>query len=208
MLLIMFCIKKSILFVVMSIAISSCQSSGKLEEIGAPDWVFNPSSVSKNDGEIAAVGIGESSKGGLKVQIAQAKSDARGNIANQILSEVARISKDAIRKTNIAGVEDVEKIFSQTTQEVVRDLPLSGVEQTHIWQDPKTDTLYVRMTVDSKKVASHLNYSMEIYSKRLKQSGINLHNESKEKELISTLNNGIDDRFADKKIDSKIKIVE
>lgn len=208
MLLIMFYIKKSILFVFACIMISSCQSSGKLEEIGAPDWVFNPSSVSKNDTEIAAVGIGESSKGGLKVQIAQAKSDARGNIANQILSEVARISKDAIRKTNIAGVEDVEKIFSQATQEVVRDLPLSGAEQTHIWQDPKTDTLYVRMTVDSKKVASHLNDSMEIYSKRLKQSGVNLHNESKEKELISTLNNGIDDRFLDKKVDSKIKIVE
>ena len=204
----MFYIKKSIVFAFVCIMISSCQSTGKLEDIGAPDWVFNPSSVSKNDNEIAAVGIGEQSKGGLKVQIAQAKSDARGNIANQILSEVARISKDAIRKTNIAGVEDIEKIFSQATQEIVRDLPLSGVEQTHIWQDPKTDILYVRMTIDSKKVASHLNDSMEIYSKRLKQSGISSHNESKEKELISTLNNDVENRFVDKEIKSKIKIVE
>ena len=87
-------------------------------------------------------------------------------------------------------------------------MPLSGAEQTHIWQDPKTDILYVRMTIDSKKVASHLNDSMEIYSKRLKQSGIDLQGESKEKQLISTLNKDIDDRFVDKKINSKINIVE
>jgi hypothetical protein len=204
----MFNIKKNISLAFIIVMAISCKNYGKLEEIGAPDWVFNPSSVAKNVNEVSAVGIGEQSKGGLKVQIAQAESDARGNIANQILSEVARISKDAIRKSTVADVEDVEKVFSQATQEIVRDLPLSGATKTHMWQDPKTNILYIRMAMEGKKVASHLNDSMEIYDKRLKRSGLGNQDSFKSDQLISTFNKEIDSNFNAKSSVSPIKIVE
>ena len=211
-------IKSNVLLSIFALTlIFGCKNYGKLEEIGAPNWVFDSVSVAKDSNEVSAVGIGEPSKGGLKIQLAQADADSRANIASQLLSEVSRISKDAMRKTNIANVEDVEKIFSQATQEVVRELPLSGTTRTHIWQDPKTDVLYVRMVIDGKKIASHLNDSMEIYDKRLKQSGLDLSQNNNN--LLSTFTKDIDDKFgsdssAKTKIDkpsvgnSNIKITE
>lgn len=190
--------KKSIALVfAVTMFVTGCKSSGKLDDIGAPSWVFNPSSLAKSPTEVSAVGIGESSQGGLKVQLAQAEADARGGIANQILSEVARITKDAVRETKVAGADDVEKVFSQATQEVVRDLPLSGTARTNIWQDPKTDVLYVRMVLDGQRVVSHLDDSMAIYDKRLKQSGLDA-TVDKNSSLISSFSKGIDDRFKDK----------
>ena len=185
-----------LVFVFTTLIIAGCSSRGKLDEIGAPTWVFDPSSLAKTPDEISAVGIGEATQGGLKVQLAQAEADARGGIANQILSELTRISKDAVRKTKVASSEDVEKIFSQATQEVVRDLPLSGAIRTNIWQDPKTDILYVRMILDGKRIAGHLNTSMQIYEKRLQQSGLT-GGSTQDKDLISTFNQGVNNRFKD-----------
>lgn len=176
-------------------SLSSCSNKGKLDKIGAPGWVFDPYSVSSGKGEVAAVGISDSSKGGIKMQIEEAQANARAEIANQILSEVSRITKDAMRKTSVDGIEDVQKIFSQATKEMVDKLPISGSRRTHIWQDPKTDSLYIRMALDGKKVSEHLSSSMELYERRIRQSGMASPSPINVEKLSSAFSSGVEEKF-------------
>ncbi len=190
--------KKSFLFILIGFfLIAGCKSKyGKLAEINAPEWVFDSNIVAKNADEISAVGMSDVTQSGLRIQWMQAEMDARTKIATQLLVEVSKISKDAIRQTKVAGVEDVQKIFSQASQEIVRDLPLSGVKKTHLWQDPKTDILYIRMVLKSKEVNDHLKDSMILYDKRLQQSGLGF-SKAESKKLVSDIDKGIDLRFKD-----------
>ena len=57
---------KKNLFVLCVLLLSSCSSMGKLEKIGAPSWVFDAYSVGDKKTEVAGVGIGEKTVGGLK----------------------------------------------------------------------------------------------------------------------------------------------
>lgn len=156
----------------------SCFGRGKLDKIGAPNWVFDSYSVGDKKIEVAGVGIGEKTAGGLKMQIAQAESDARANIANGIRTEITRVTKDVMEKveniSNTPGTknpiskETIEKNFSQVTEDVVKNLPLTGARRTHIWQDPNNDTLFVRMTVERSVVEEYLKKSEKSYVDQIK----------------------------------------
>jgi hypothetical protein len=164
---------RSFFFLFISGLFLSCcsNSKGKLDAIKGPDWIFDAYSVNTStDGskEIAAVGIGEKTAAGIKVQIAQAEVDARANIANQINSEIARVTRDFMKTKNINTKEEFEKEFIQVTEEIIRDLNLANVVRTHIWQDVKTEAVYVRMATNSKMINELVKNSIEIYNEKVK----------------------------------------
>lgn len=138
-----------------------------------PSWVLDP-----EFGEgIAAVGIANPSKGGLKFQIPIAESNARANIAAIIQSEMSRITKNALRSANVNGNDDVEDFFSQATKEVVKNLSLSGVKRVkdHIFQD-KDGTLYIHMVLKNEDYNKFLKDGEKNLAASLKKSQLSREN--------------------------------
>lgn len=117
-----------------------------------PDWVVNPGV----DGKFSAVGIADKTNGGMKVQVAQAEADGRANLATKIEAVVSRLTKDAMRKADLDGNENVEKIFEQATKEVVKNVPISGAAREKMFRDTATGELYILMTVDTNVVKNYL----------------------------------------------------
>ena len=132
-----------------------------------PAWVLDP----RVPGKVAAVGISSASKGGIKVQLAQAETDARANIAQQLRTELSRITKDSLRKANVDNTEAFESAFSQATKEVVKDVPLSGAVRQALFVDPKNGDLYVHVIIDQEIIKKYLEESMDTYSKSMQAAG-------------------------------------
>lgn len=165
------------------------QANGSLSDLNLPDWVLSPSVA----GKIAGTGIAPMSKGGLKVQIAQAETDARANIAAQISTEISRITKDAMKKANISDKEEYEASFSQATKELIKDLPLSGAVRDKIYRDPSDGgTLYVHMVVDQEKIKDYLQNSTKIFGDAMKSSGATSKTIQETEKVMSSLFNELD----------------
>jgi uncharacterized FlaG/YvyC family protein len=130
-----------------------------------PQWVINPQST---DG-ITAVGMAAYSRHGIRVMRPQAEMDARAKLAGQIETLVSRSQKQAMRSVQIADTDDMENIFSQSTKEVVKQIPLSGavvVNQTIM----DNGDYYVQMTIKKRAVVEELDKKQEIYKKNLENS--------------------------------------
>lgn len=138
-----------------------------------PSWVSDPE-VSEG---VAAVGIANPSKGGLKFQIPVAELDAKANIAAIIQSEMSRVTKNALRSANVNGNDDVEDFFSQATKEVVKNLPLSGVKRVkdHIFKD-NDGSLYIHMILKNEDYAKFLQNSEKNLTASLKKSQLSRDN--------------------------------
>lgn len=152
---------KAVLALLLSVIIfSAChnkpatvvQTEKTAQQLDLPTWVVDP----KVEGKLSAVGIAPASKGGIKVQIAQAETDARANIAAQVQVEVSRVTKDAMRKANVADTEEYEALFQQATKEVIKNLPLSGAVRNNMYKDPSDGSLYIQMVIDSSVVKVYL----------------------------------------------------
>lgn len=130
-----------------------------------PQWVINPQST---DG-ITAVGMAAYSRHGIRVMRPQAEMDARAKLAGQIETMVSRSQKQAMRSVQIADTDDMENLFSQSTKEVVKQIPLSGavvVNQTIM----DNGDYYVQMTIKKRAVVEELDKKQEIYKKNLENS--------------------------------------
>jgi len=147
-----------------------------------PKWVLEPDI----NGGLAAVGIAQPSKGGLQFQIPKAETDARANIATKISSTISRVTKQALRESNVSGVNDVEDVFSQATKEVVKDIPLSGVKRINMYQ-AKDGTLYVHMEITKEDYSSYLDNSRKVYEKLLDNSNLSRSNLNKSQEAVKEL---------------------
>ncbi len=130
-----------------------------------PQWVVNPTS---KDG-ITAVGMAGYSKYGLRVMKPQAEMDARAKLAGQIQTIVSRSQKKAMRLSQVANIDSMDNAFSQTTKEVIKEIPLSGaviVNQKMV----ESGDYYVQMVIKKQTIAQKLNDSREIYKKNLQQA--------------------------------------
>lgn len=153
---------------------------GKLA--GLPAWVLDP----KVEDGIGGVGIAQPSRGGIRFQIPKAEMDARANIASTIQTEVNRVTKNALRESNTNGINDVEDFFSQATKNVVKNLPLSGIERINIYQ-AQDGTLYVHMRLAEKDFSKYIKNSQKTLSKSLEEANIARENIGKAQEAAKEL---------------------
>lgn len=149
--------------------------NGKLDNL--PSWVLSPN----NSKGISAVGIASPSRGGLNFQIPKAELDAKAGIAAIIQSDISRVTKNSLRSAKINNNDDIEEFFAQATKEVIKDLPLSGVKRTNIFQ-AKDGNLYVEMTLTKEDYTEFLENSKKNISARAEQSNIARQNIDKVQE--------------------------
>ena len=174
--------------------VSDLAKNSKTQNISElPEWVVDPE---VKDG-VAAVGIASPSVGGIKFQIPQAEIDAKANIASAINSEISRITKDALRESKVAEVNDVEQVFSQATKEVVKNMPMSGTKRINMYQ-AKDGTLYIRMVLKNDDYSKYLQNSQKIYESRLKQANLSRDNLNKSQEAVKGLFDELDKERAAK----------
>lgn len=188
--------KLSIFLVSCALLLSSCAKDfsnpalskvdrGELKNL--PEWVFAPDV----DNGVAGVGIAPGSRGGFRVQIKKAEMDARANIATRIQSEISRITKDAIRESDLNGVNDVEQVFTEATKEVVKNMLISGAVRTDIYKG--TDkTLYIRMVLKDKDYSRYLRNSENVYKARLRAANLGKENLDKSQAAVKVLFDELD----------------
>lgn len=152
----------------LSFACAKKEGSPKTEDLSnLPSWFADPS---VSDG-VAAVGIASPSRGGIKFQLPKAELDAKANIAKIIQSEITRITKSSLRSAKVNDNDDVEEFFAEATKEVIKDLPLSGVKRTDIFQ-AKDGTLYVRMVLKNEDYSQFLENSQKTFEARAAKSNM------------------------------------
>jgi uncharacterized radical SAM superfamily Fe-S cluster-containing enzyme len=155
-----------------------------------PSWVLNPES---RDG-ITAVGMAGYSRHGLKVMKPQAEMDARAKLAAQIQTYVSRSQKKVIRSTNVADIDDFENIFSQTTKEIVKEIPLSGaviVKQKMM----ENGDFYVQMVIKKHEVLKELDANREVYKKKLQKADLTQKNLDKAMNILDTMMDDLDEEL-------------
>jgi len=130
---------------------------------GLPNWVIDPS---VKDG-VGGVGIAGKSRGGIKFQIPKAELDAKANIAATIRAEISRVTKNSLRSAGVNNDDDVEDFFAQTTKEVVKNIPLSGVKRLGIFK-ANDGTLYIHMALEDKDYAKFLENSEKTFAAKSK----------------------------------------
>ena len=145
------------------------KNAGKLSDL--PTWVLDPN---VEDG-VGGVGIAPPSRGGIKFQIPKAEMDAKANIAATIQTEINRVTKEALRESNVNGINDVEDFFSQATKEVVRNIPLSGTKRINIFQ-ADDGTLYVHMVLREGDYSKYLKNSQRNLEKQMQEANIGREN--------------------------------
>ena len=167
---------KKLIGLIILIGLVSCQSTKPIErktsnkvDIGEgvkfPQWVINPSF----DGKIAEIGIAPKSRGGIRVQRSIALADAKGKLAQRLQSNISTISKVAIQqaKTNNLA-DDVVSTFEEGTKSLVRDLPLSGVQQVNITMI--NGELYIRVALDKQDYSKYIKNSRLAMEKKIKEA--------------------------------------
>ncbi len=180
-------LKVTAILSIFALCLSSCsgtkddkKDAGKLSDL--PSWVLDPV---VEDG-VGGVGIAPPSRGGIKFQIPKAEMDAKANIAATIQTEINRVTKEALRESNVNGINDVEDFFSQATKEVVKNLPLSGVKRINIFQ-ADDGTLYVHMVLRDEDYSKYLKNSQKTLEKSMKEANIgreNINNSEKASQKI------------------------
>lgn len=136
-----------------------------------PEWVLNPQSTEG----ITAVGMVGYSRHGLKVMKPQAEMDARAKLAGQIQTLVSRSQKQAMRSVQIGDVDDLETVFSQSTKEVVKEIPLSGAVVVNQLM-AETGDYYVQMVIKKREIMQELDQKHEIYKKNLQNAKLTREN--------------------------------
>ncbi len=169
----------------------SPKDTGRLTQLNLPEWVIDPSI----EGKIAAVGIAPKTVGGIKMQIAQAESDAVANMAAQIQTSVSRITKESMRRAGVAtevkSSEAVDQYFAQATKSVVKDVPISGAKRKNIYQSPSDGTLYIQMVIEPTAVKEYLISMADTLASGMKDFGVTqktiAQTENSMKDLFSEL---------------------
>lgn len=132
-----------------------------------PAWVLNPTS----ENGITAVGIAGYSKHGMQVMLPQAEMDGRAKLAGKIQTEVSRLERQALRTNQIEDQDNFEQVFTQTTEAVVKKIPLSGAKRVNNYQAPD-GTLYVQMVIDRSEIADSLADMKALYQSQMEQANM------------------------------------
>ena len=132
-----------------------------------PKWVINP----KVEGSISSVGMTNYSKHGLHAMLTLAEMDGRAKLAGQIQTVVSQLQEKSMRQMKIEGIDEMEDIFTQVTKEVIKDIPLSGVQRVNIHQ-AKDGSLYVLMTINNKNISKILDSSKGIYKQHMQNAKV------------------------------------
>ncbi len=177
----------------------SFKDAGKLTQLNLPEWVIDPSI----EGKIAAVGIAPKTVGGIKMQIAQAESDAVANMAAQIQTSVSRITKESMRRagvsTEVKSSEAVDQYFAQATKSVVKDVPISGAKRKNIYQSPSDGTLYIQMVIEPAAVKEYLISMADDLAKGMKDFGVTQKTIAQTENAMKDLFNELDTSTEGKK---------
>jgi hypothetical protein len=177
----------------------SFSETGKLSQLNLPEWVIDPSI----EGKLSAVGIAQKTAGGIKMQIAQAESDAIANMAAQIQTSVSRITKESMRRAGVATdsktSEAVDQYFAQATKSIVKDVPISGAKRKNIYQSPTDGTLYIQMFIDQTAIKEYLVSSSDNITKGMKDFGLTQKTISQTENSMKDLFNELD--FSEKNQD-------
>lgn len=151
----------------LALAVISCGSGrGKLDELNAPKWVFDPYESRNKKVEFAAVGLSEPT-GTLRNKITQAEVNGLGNLAASIGSEVAKVARDVSKNVKESERERSYQEFSNITEQIVRDLNIRP-SRVAIWQSPKDDTVAVLMIADKDEALKSYANALKIYEEKMK----------------------------------------
>lgn len=199
----------SVATVAISLTTASCQKKpddskadvGSMEQLNLPSWVLSPYD-GLSDNVVAGVGISKkpANNDQLRFLIIQAEAAARAEIATTIQTEVSRMVKDAMQSASIEKINAVESSFAVVTQEVVKNVPLSGAVRDKIYQD-KNGIVYVRLIINNNIIKNYLNERLENYNEvmrdaKLSRATIKKTNESL-KHLFEDLNFQIEKKVED-----------
>lgn len=151
-------------------------SNGKKQEMvnsvnNLPSWVINP----KVEGGIAAIGIAGYSKYGLQVMLPEAELDAKVKLAGQIQTVLSQLQKKALRHTKINDIDEFDNSFKQASKEVIKKMPLSGVQRINMFQS-QDGTLYVHMIIQKREVSQYLGNMKNTYKKHMQEAKISRQN--------------------------------
>jgi len=117
-----------------------------------PDWVTKGSGAFPGDPATKVYGVGVAGPDpNTAVQIEQARSRARADLASQIKTVVQRLVKDFMESHkdwfNLEDTAGSDEFFSYVSKQVV-DETLMGSKQLDSWKDPKTGDLYMLYGLD------------------------------------------------------------
>jgi len=152
-----------------------------------PLWVIHPQSSNG----ITAVGMAMYSKHGLRVMKPQAEMDARAKLAGQIQTLVSRSQKNAIRLSQVAKVDDMENVFSQSTKETINKIALSGAVVVNQKMVDSGD-YYVQMVIKKREVAQELDKAKEIYKKNLQNAKLTKQSVADGMKVLDKMMNELD----------------
>lgn len=172
------------------LSVSCSNKIGKLSDIGAPEWVFAPYSISdKEEKETYFAGVGMACKTdtGIKVQILKAEVDARLNIAKQVGVDINSSVEDFVSENEKTGDEKLKyvKTFQSSTKEMIDALPVVDSIRTNIWQNPKDDCIFVRLIAPKEPIRKFVSEKMKISLDAIKD-------QKYKKDLESKVLSGID----------------
>jgi len=132
-----------------------------------PSWVISPSV----DNSISSVGMTNYSKHGLHAMLTLAEMDGRAKLAGQIQTTVSQLQEKSMRLMKIESIDEMEDIFTQVTKEVIKDIPLSGVQRVNIHQ-ADDGSLYVLMAINNKNISDILERSKGVYKQHMENAKV------------------------------------
>ena len=132
-----------------------------------PSWVHNPDIF---DDAIAVVGIAKNLKQRkMKYVMKIARANAREQFAKQILVYVDTKLKTAMEEASINGDLNIEEAITDGTQEVVKNMKLSGAKQvnSHLGRD---GNMYVHMKISTKPINKAMKKKLQQIEEKLVQN--------------------------------------
>jgi hypothetical protein len=179
-----------LIIALLSLTLISCsKNAAKKANMGdLPNWVVEPNIP----GKISAVGIAPKSAGGVQFQIPQAEADARANIAAILNTKISRLTKSALSQNKVEGQEQIESVFSQTTKNVVKNVPLKGAKRVNIFKDPSDGSLYIQMAIDSEMISKYLDQQKKLYKKAIRKQILDHKDKKSAKKAVNKIYNDLD----------------
>lgn len=162
----------TVLLIFFSISCAKNHDSINQTKNDLPIWIMEAQT------SMTSIGIASPSKGGIKMQLAMAEINAKGNLAAGMYSEISRVTKEALRSANVNQNDDVEAFFAQATKEVVNDLPLSGITRDKFFWS-KDGTLYIHIILNPDIYDKYLASAEKSFESRLKKSQLGRDNINK-----------------------------
>ncbi len=129
----------------------------KQDGILAPKWTCNPYA----EGAIAAVGIAKPNAGGDKsFQRSEAMADGRDALASQISTKVSNLFKSYKATTGSGKAATFDKASSKVSKQLASQT-LNGSRAIDVWTNPKTNELYMLVTVSNEPVKKAMDSAIK-----------------------------------------------